>query len=1404
MLTFKRILFGAALASVSCATGGGPTASPKDPGDPARGPASSTDRMFAGLLPTRLLPTDASKLIDAAIASHFQRHATRRSYVMTDKPLYQPGETIWFRADLRATGTLISGPPIGLTMQLVSPRGAIAMQKRLLATAGVANNDFALPAEIEGGEYTLQLAADDGTVDRKTIIVNTYEAPRLMKTLEFVRKAYGAGDRVSAAIEVKRATGEPFGGKPLTGVVTVDDVELARIAIKTSGDGKASVGFVLPAAIARGDGLLTILAEDGGVTESIQKRIPIVMTTMQLQMFPEGGDLVDGLPGRVYFQAKNSIGKPADVEGKIVDDRGQVVGELSSIHDGLGRFDLQPAAARAYHVEITRPAGIAQKFDVPSAKPAGCVLRGVADKAPDVMRVAATCTTSRELLVEAVLRETRIAGGAVSVAGGVPTLLELPIDAAAQGAVRVTVFSATQEPLAERLVYHGRGHDLKITLTADKKTYAPRDPVTLKLHATDASGRPVKASVGVAVVDDTVLSFADDKSAKLRAHLYLEPELGVTAADPATVVEDPNFYFSDAPEAPAAMDALLATRGYRRFEWQPVFTPPPPPRPVLTMTAAPVEVEMAAPAPRAMPVDRLEPARPRLFQAKPRRERADLKPAAPPAQAVPRHALAEAKKAGIAGGMIGRGAAANELAAKARDFAGRGGRAKIQAADEDRPWNGDNVQAWAPVRVFPVPAYTRGYDGPRTDFRETIYWNGNVETNATGDAAVSFVASDAITSFRATAEGVSAGGLPGGGALTIQSKMPLTLDAHLPLEVTSGDEIRLPVTLSNETDRGLDADLTARFGAAFQSTGDPVAGKLHLNPGEKRSVVFPLKVVATDGSADVDLTLTTLGLKDAIEKKIRVVPRGFPFEISASGTAKQGGDARHDVELAGALPGSIRATVTMYPSPLAAMTKGMAAMIREPGGCFEQTSSSNYPNIMILGYLGSNDAADPELVQKTQGTLDRGYKLLTGYETTQNGYEWFGKTPGHEALTAYGLMEFADMAKVYDVDHKMVERTAAWLMSRRDRKGGFLRSSAALDSFGRAGDATTNAYIMWALAEAKRTAGLDTELAAQRALGGETKDPYLLALTANTGLLTQPAATTSIVQRLAAMQAKDGSWPGAHESITMSGGESLAIEATALATLALIKASPAREYETQLRGAVDWLNSRRSGYGQWGNTQATILGLKALTAYAEHARQMQAAGAATLVINGAPAGTIEFDKGRKDALVWDDLAAKLHPGHNTIEVRISGAAQLPYSIAVEYRSAQPQSSPAAKITIATQLDKAHVKMGEGVKLRAHIENTWAGGVPMTLARIGIPGGLTFQTWQLKELRDTGAIDFFETRPREVILYWRALPPSAKKDIALDLLAAVPGSYEAPASTSYLYYTAEDKTWAPSVNVTIDK
>lgn len=566
--TSSLLLALASSQAIGCGAAG-PSGPPSSPPREAPPPISSsdTDRRIGSLTPAALGRGETGPL-DKAIESHFETAATRRTYVMTDKPLYQPGETIWFRVDMRATKTLAGGAPTGMTAMLLSPRGAVVGQKRVLVQSGVARNDFALAPEIEGGEYTLQLVADDGTRDTKKLVVSTYEPPRIQKTLELLRKAYGEGDAVSAAVEVKRATGEPLGERTLTAVVTVDDAEQGRVTLKTDKQGKGLVRFTLPAQIARGDGLLTVLVEDGGVTESIQKRIPIVLKKLQLAVFPEGGDLVDNVPGRVYFAAKTLLGKPADIEGRVVDDRGQVVAELRSTHDGMGRFELTPQPDRRYRVEVTKPAGIETKVALPAGKPGGCVIRSVDQRATNTLRVAAVCNTSRRLLIEAVVREQRISGGAFDVEAGTPALVELPVDPAVQGAARITLFSTRHEPLSERLVYHGLGAGLKLTLTPDKKAYAPRDRVKLAIKAEDSAGRPVKASLGLAVVDETVLSLADDKSARLLAHLFLESELGATDAEP---IHEPNFYFSGKPEAAPALDALLATRGYRRFEWRPIL-----------------------------------------------------------------------------------------------------------------------------------------------------------------------------------------------------------------------------------------------------------------------------------------------------------------------------------------------------------------------------------------------------------------------------------------------------------------------------------------------------------------------------------------------------------------------------------------------------------------------------------------------------------------------------------------------------------------------------------------------------------------------------------------------------------------------------------------------------------------
>jgi hypothetical protein len=284
------------------------------------------------------------------------------------------------------------------------------------------------------------------------------------------------------------------------------------------------------------------------------------------------------------------------------------------------------------------------------------------------------------------------------------------------------------------------------------------------------------------------------------------------------------------------------------------------------------------------------------------------------------------------------------------------------------------------------------------------------------------------------------------------------------------------------------------------------------------------------------------------------------------------------------------------------------------------------------------------------------------------------------------------------------------------------------------------------------------------------------------------------------MQGADGVWLGADHSVTRSGGLNLQVETTALAVMALLKAEV---HPDKVRKAIAWLGENRSGFGQWGATQATILSLKAMTLYAKASRQTRGAGSITVFVNGKPVGETAYQAGHRDAIVLEGLGEHLLAGNNKVAIVHEGAEPMPYGLAVEYRSTKPATSPEVVANLETKLEKATVKMGESVRLVATVTNKTATGQPMTLARVGLPGGLTFQTWQLKELRDKGLVSFYETQQREVILYFRDMKPSESKTIPLDLVASVPGEYTGPASSAYLYYTDEHKVWAPALKVKID-
>src|SRR6184192_3152176 len=102
----------------------------------------------------------------------------------------------------------------------------------------------------------------------------------------------------------------------------------------------------------------------------------------------------------------------------------------------------------------------------------------------------------------------------------------------------------------------------------------------------------------------------------------------------------------------------------------------------------------------------------------------------------------------------------------------------------------------------------------------------------------------------------------------------------------------------------------------------------------------------------------------------------------------------------------------------------------------EQTSSSAYPNILVVDYVKKARVASPQILMKAENFLSVGYQKLLTFERPGGGFDWWGSGEPLIWLSAYGLQEFNDMSKVWPVDKGIIDRTQNFLMNKMDKKDG--------------------------------------------------------------------------------------------------------------------------------------------------------------------------------------------------------------------------------------------------------------------------------------------------------------------------------------------------------------------------------
>ena len=289
-----------------------------------------------------------------------------------------------------------------------------------------------------------------------------------------------------------------------------------------------------------------------------------------IQFFPEGGYLVEGLPGVVACKATDASGRSLDVKGQVLNAQNAVVTSFSSRHAGMGRFAFVPGAGQRYHAHLTLPDGSTSDVALPAVQPSGYTLH-VVENAENFLvearyRGAAGAPAPGPVQLFTEVRGVVAYPGPRTLEGGTPAVWKMPKKNYPNGIVHFTLFDGQGTPQCERLAFVQNGAaGLHITVTPDQASYGPHAAVQLTVRVADAAGQPVATRLSVGV-SDASLATLEPNAESITSNLLLTSDL-------VGSVENPGYYFREpTPATSQALDDLLLTQGWRRFVWKEVLS----------------------------------------------------------------------------------------------------------------------------------------------------------------------------------------------------------------------------------------------------------------------------------------------------------------------------------------------------------------------------------------------------------------------------------------------------------------------------------------------------------------------------------------------------------------------------------------------------------------------------------------------------------------------------------------------------------------------------------------------------------------------------------------------------------------------------------------------------------------
>ncbi|RJP19071.1 MAG: hypothetical protein C4527_28085 [Candidatus Omnitrophota bacterium] len=683
----------------------------------------------------------------------------------------------------------------------------------------------------------------------------------------------------------------------------------------------------------------------------------------------------------------------------------------------------------------------------------------------------------------------------------------------------------------------------------------------------------------------------------------------------------------------------------------------------------------------------------------------------------------------------------------------------------------------------------------RRFFPETLFYTPEVITNNNGVIALNLPAADSITIWRMSAMANTKNGAIGDATAAMKVFKPFFIDLDLPIALIQNDEVTIPVAVYNYLAKPQEVEVSLEQAPWFELLEGDFKRHVQIAANEVTSVSYR---ICAKSLGKQPLTVYGWGSEDsdAIGRDIEVRPNGEARFINRNGRLR-GMISEQLTFPAERIAGADKLFVKIYPGVFSQVVEGLDAILQMPYGCFEQTSSTTYPNILALKYMQDTDRVTPAIEMKAREYINLGYQRLLTFEIAGGGFQVFGSPPATRILSAYGLMEFLDMNHVYPIDQNVIERTKNWLLGQMNADGSWDPDEhyAHAEMWRNIQDnkVLATAYIALALAKSDAKSALQKTDEYLRANAGKAKDAYTLSILCNALLALSPehATTKRCVSRLVDMGTLEGKnmyWKS-DASMSFARGDNASIETTAWAILALIDDG---RFSAEMGKALNWLIEKKDPNGTWGTTHGTVLALKAMVESLGK-RTEKIAAAVVISVNGEEAERIRITPEYSDIFRQVDATKFLREGENRVDVTLDGEGSLLYQVVGKYftpwKEGKRKDTPGG-FDINVEYDRSELRCNDTVICQVKAKNVRRQRVEMVMIDVGIPPGFRADQPALDDYVTKGKIAKFTIMSRQLLIYIESMEGGQEISLDIPMKATLPMVAKAPESKVYEYYNPD--------------